>query len=343
MSEKIRQLEGKVSAIEKKLDSLSFEFKNAFNYLQSDPAGSLNKTRIVMEKILIDIYFREMGKNPRKPLLGDILKDNQFTRKIERRILSRIHAIRDMANLGTHGENVIKDDAVDILDNLCKVVLWYFDKYLGISLKLLDDLSLEKKDNKVAQMNELSFEQKRIVELEDKIARIEYEKEQKRLKLEKDILLNRKEEQTIRVEEERKRLEREKIDKLKLERDRQIFVQNQNRKKIALEEKARKLAVNRKNREQSVNDFIVGIKDISIPDEVSKEMQTDTRFLLYSLENMNDYIKFFKSNDYPFFAALLLDSRKIEISEEVISNLENLANSNGFDTLNAALDNLVPK
>jgi len=134
MSDKLNILEGKVEVIEQKLDSLSIEFKNAFNYLQTDPAGSLNKTRIVMEKILVDIYQREMGFSPKKKMLGDILKDNQFTRKIERRILSRIHAIRDMSNLGTHGESVHKEDAIDILDNLIAVLMWYFGRYLNIKI-----------------------------------------------------------------------------------------------------------------------------------------------------------------------------------------------------------------
>lgn len=130
MSEKVRLLERKVLVIEQKLDSLSSEFNKAFNYINSDPSGSLNKTRIVMEKILVDIYQREMEVPPKKPMIGEILKDNQFTRKIERRILSRMHAIRDMSNLGTHGEKVHPEDAIDILDNLTEVIKWYFGKYL---------------------------------------------------------------------------------------------------------------------------------------------------------------------------------------------------------------------
>jgi hypothetical protein len=39
-----------------------------------------------MEKMLLKIYKTETGKEPKKPLLGDILADNQFTRKIDRRI-----------------------------------------------------------------------------------------------------------------------------------------------------------------------------------------------------------------------------------------------------------------
>ena len=147
MSDKIKLLENKVQVIEQKLDSLSHEFKTAFNYLQSDPAGSLNKTRIVMEKILFDIYNHEMGEPPKKKLIGDILKNNQFTRKIERRILSRIHAIRDMSNLGTHGEMVYKEDAIDILDNLIEVIMWYFDKYLSIEFNF-ENLSSKVNDEK---------------------------------------------------------------------------------------------------------------------------------------------------------------------------------------------------
>jgi hypothetical protein len=97
----------------------------ALGYLQADPASSLTKSRIVLEKLLVDLYTAEQGREPRKPLIGEILSDNQFTRKIDRRIVARMNAIRDLTNLGPHGEPVEPSDAVKALDDLCEVLEWY--------------------------------------------------------------------------------------------------------------------------------------------------------------------------------------------------------------------------
>src|SRR6202011_641176 len=100
---------------------LAPEMQFALDYIQSDPASSLTKSRLVMERLLIEVYRKEMGSEPKKPLLGDMLVDNQFTKKIERRILSRIHSIRDMGNFGPHGEKVDPSDAARVLEDLCTV------------------------------------------------------------------------------------------------------------------------------------------------------------------------------------------------------------------------------
>jgi hypothetical protein len=80
---------------------------------------------MVMEKVLVRLFTAEMGREPKKPLSADMLADNQFTRKIERRIHSRMNAIRDMGNLGPHGEAVRASDARRVLEDLCEVLDWY--------------------------------------------------------------------------------------------------------------------------------------------------------------------------------------------------------------------------
>jgi hypothetical protein len=101
------------------------ELRLACAYIPVDPASSLTKSRVVMEKVLVEIYTNEMGKVPKTPLLGDMLADNQFTRRIERRVVTRMNSIRDMGNLGPHGYAVEPDDAARVLDDLCTVVDWY--------------------------------------------------------------------------------------------------------------------------------------------------------------------------------------------------------------------------
>jgi hypothetical protein len=122
-------LESRIRELEKALSAYSQELRLAHRYIQTDAASSLTKSRIVLEKLLVQVYTAEMGQEPRKPLLGDMLVDNQFTRRIARRILSRMNAIRDMGNLGPHGEAVEPSDAERVLDDLCEVLEWYLRRY----------------------------------------------------------------------------------------------------------------------------------------------------------------------------------------------------------------------
>jgi hypothetical protein len=125
----IHDLESRVGKLEKTLSAFAQELRLALRYIQPDAASSLTKSRVVLEKTLATIYALEMGQEPRKPLLGDMLADNQFTRRLERRILSRMNAVRDMGNLGPHGEAVQPNDAARVLDDLCEVLDWYLHRY----------------------------------------------------------------------------------------------------------------------------------------------------------------------------------------------------------------------
>jgi hypothetical protein len=128
---RVDHLESRVGKLEKALSAFSEELRFALRYIQHDAASSLTKSRVVLEKLLVRIYTVEMGQEPRKPLLGDILVDNQFTRKIDRRILSRMNSIRDMGNLGSHGEPVQPSDAARVLDDLCEVLEWFLQRNAG--------------------------------------------------------------------------------------------------------------------------------------------------------------------------------------------------------------------
>jgi Domain of unknown function (DUF4145) len=122
-------LEGRVRSLERRLSALAEELRLALQYIPSDPGSSLTKSRVVLEKLLLRVYASEMAREPRKALLADMLADNQFTRRIERRVLSRMHAIRDLANLGPHGEPVQPSDARRVLDDLCEILEWYLSRY----------------------------------------------------------------------------------------------------------------------------------------------------------------------------------------------------------------------
>jgi tetratricopeptide (TPR) repeat protein len=118
-------LEDRVRKLERAISAFSAELHLALEYIHRDAGSSLTKSRVVLEKLLVGIYATEMGHEPRKPLLGDMLTDNQFTRKLDRRILTRMNSIRDMGNLGPHGVAVEPSDAARVLDDLCEVLDWY--------------------------------------------------------------------------------------------------------------------------------------------------------------------------------------------------------------------------
>ncbi|MCD4735848.1 MAG: DUF4145 domain-containing protein [Bacteroidales bacterium] len=130
----------------------------AFKYIKTDPQGSLVKTRSILEIILNEIYIIEMEKDPKKPEIGTILNDNQFKKKIERNIATRMNSVRDMGNLGAHGIEVKSNDASDILAFLCEIIDWYLRKYkeiepiIGRSEKKFDKLINLNKKNKIKQL-----------------------------------------------------------------------------------------------------------------------------------------------------------------------------------------------
>jgi hypothetical protein len=127
---KFEDLEKRVGRLETAVSEFARELLLAFEYIQPDAAGSLTKSRIALEKLVLQLYVAKMGRDPKKPQLGDMLSDNQFTRNIEDRILSRMKTIKDFGNLGSHPRGPVNEsDAYRALDDLCEVLEWYLERY----------------------------------------------------------------------------------------------------------------------------------------------------------------------------------------------------------------------
>jgi hypothetical protein len=124
-------LEKRIGDLGPRLPMFAPGLRLALGYVPTDPQSSLTKSRAILEKLVVGLYSAEMGREPRKALLGDMLADNQFTRTIARRILSRMNAVRDLGNLGPHGEPVQPSDAARVLDDLCEVLEWYLSRRPG--------------------------------------------------------------------------------------------------------------------------------------------------------------------------------------------------------------------
>jgi len=79
------------------------------------------------------------------------------------------------------------------------------------------------------------------------------------------------------------------------------------------------------DKNHSINNFSITIDQIKIPQKLNKEIHVDSTFLKYSIKETERYMKYFKSREYPFYAAIILDSRNEVLSPELLNNLSNVA------------------
>src|SRR6266540_2208304 len=125
MTDEKKAFAERIAALEGRVAELSSFLHSAVAYLSSDPASSLTKSRVILEKVLLALYRTVMKKEPSRPMIGDMLADKAFMATIPRRIAARMNAIRDMSNLGPHGEEVDAADAIRVMRDLIDVLEWY--------------------------------------------------------------------------------------------------------------------------------------------------------------------------------------------------------------------------
>ena len=125
MTHEQKALAERIAALEARVAELGSFLHSAIGYLSSDPASSLTKSRIILERVLLALYRKTMKKAPPRPMIGDMLVDKGFMANIPRRIAARMNAIRDMSNLGPHGEEVDAADAIRVMRDLIDVLEWY--------------------------------------------------------------------------------------------------------------------------------------------------------------------------------------------------------------------------
>lgn len=88
----------------------------------------------------------------------------------------------------------------------------------------------------------------------------------------------------------------------------------------------------------SINNFLLNLDDVLIPQEIKNNIHLDKTFLIYSIKEIDQYIKFFKSKKYPFYAALILDKKNVKLSSELTNNLLKVARRDfRLETINEVL------
>jgi len=125
----LNDLSQRVSQCERDFISFANELRLSFDYIHKDATSSLTKSRIVLERLLCSIEETQGSGVTERAEIGSMLKKFEKNQTIERRILSRMHAIRDMSNLGPHGEHVEPSDAAKVLFELCEILTWYRSRY----------------------------------------------------------------------------------------------------------------------------------------------------------------------------------------------------------------------
>jgi len=125
MTDEKKAFAERIAALEGRVAELSSFLHSALSYLSCDPASSLTKSRVILEKVLLALYRTTLKKEPPRPMIGDMLADKAFIAPIPRRIAARMNAIRDMSNLGPHGEAVDAADAIRVMRDLIDVLEWY--------------------------------------------------------------------------------------------------------------------------------------------------------------------------------------------------------------------------
>lgn len=119
----------RIEAVEGQIGNFSEYLKASYSYLAIDPQISLTKCRIFLERMLTSIYIQEMGDQPIKSMIGNLLSDKNFAQKLPPRIRARINFARDIANAGVHGGAVDYEDAEHALRDVVYTVEWYVTHY----------------------------------------------------------------------------------------------------------------------------------------------------------------------------------------------------------------------
>lgn len=93
--------------------------------------------------------------------------------------------------------------------------------------------------------------------------------------------------------------------------------------------------------DSSIYYFIYGTEDMNIPSEINKKLQSNSDELLYQIKEDEKFIKLFGCYEYPFYAALVLDERRVRIPNLQINQLEILAKKYFHcDSINEALQKI---
>ena len=109
----------------------SDSLNKALQYGMDDPPAALLKSRLVLEDVCAVIW--KHFESSTAPSVYEIFNHEKIKEKVPKRVLSRIHSLRSICNIGVHGDAVTNDDVVMSINHLFALLDWFGREYKNIS------------------------------------------------------------------------------------------------------------------------------------------------------------------------------------------------------------------
>src|ERR1051325_6051806 len=103
----------------------------AEQYTHPDPQSAVAKLRTFAEQIVLFVYHKHGLPKPYQCNLNDLLTATTFVQSVPKVICSKLHSLRIHGNKGAHGESVLAQSAVWLLQEAYELGLWMHLNYGG--------------------------------------------------------------------------------------------------------------------------------------------------------------------------------------------------------------------
>lgn len=108
----------------------------AEQYTHPDPQSAVAKLRTFAEQIVLFVYHKHGLPKPYQCNLNDLLTTTTFVQAVPKVICSKLHSLRIHGNKGAHGESVLAQTAVWLLQEAYELARWMHLSYAnGMSLR----------------------------------------------------------------------------------------------------------------------------------------------------------------------------------------------------------------
>src|SRR5262245_37061760 len=101
----------------------------AEQYANPDPQSAVATLRTFAEQIVLFIYHKHGLRKPSQPNLNALLIATTFVQAVPRVICSKLHTLRIQGNKGAHGESVLPQSAIMLLQEAFELGRWMYMNY----------------------------------------------------------------------------------------------------------------------------------------------------------------------------------------------------------------------
>ena len=142
---RVENIEREISEMRADLDYLRPLALKAMEYMSSDPEASLNKARIAGEALCKRLYQLTCGEQGKKPLGKLEFEDlmHHLRKELPATIVVHLETVQRLGNYGSHDHGpdahpATPSDALTCLMALSTATSWYFQKYYGEAVQIID-------------------------------------------------------------------------------------------------------------------------------------------------------------------------------------------------------------